>query len=343
MTVHFIIPGNLNSLTGGYLYNMQIITGLRQRGHMVETPGTSWSWKDTDLFETSCRACFKGLPKGATVIIDSLALASLQRVIQEFAGKLIFIGLIHLPVSYDIRSGVHGTLAEDELKSFHQMDLVIVTGKFTAELLGNAGLDNKKIRLAEPGTEHFPRKKAYRPVPSNLICIANYSAVKAQDILVRALAGLRDRDWTAHLYGDTDHDKEYTAVLTSLIRDLKLEQRIRMHGIVERNQVSTVLLDADLFVMPSLFESYGMAITEALAHGIPVVSTSAGNIPYTIPDGMGVLTEPSNEESLSTALRMLFDDPVQYSGLCSAAAQYYLHARSWDEAADEFEKIIGEV
>ena len=113
-----------------------------------------------------------------------------------------------------------------------------------------------------------------------------------------------------------------------------------MHGIVERHEISTVFLNADLFVMPSLFESYGMALTESLAHGIPVVTTSAGNIPYTVPAGMGLLTEPGNEEQLADSIRSLFDDPVRYSALCSDASQYYIQSRSWEKAVAEFELIL---
>jgi glycosyltransferase involved in cell wall biosynthesis len=116
-----------------------------------------------------------------------------------------------------------------------------------------------------------------------------------------------------------------------------------MHGIVERHEISTVFLNADLFVMPSLFESYGMALTESLAHGIPVVTTSAGNIPYTVPAGMGLLTEPGNEEQLADSIRSLFDDPLKYSNLCAAASQYFRQVRSWEQAVTDFETILLEL
>jgi glycosyltransferase involved in cell wall biosynthesis len=122
-----------------------------------------------------------------------------------------------------------------------------------------------------------------------------------------------------------------------------MEQKIRMNGIVERNELSNVLLNADLFVLPSLFESYGMALAEAMAHGIPVVTSRAGNIPYTVPEGMGLLTKPGNEEQLALAIQSLFDDPGKYSGLCTAASHYYRQSRSWEKAVEEFEMIIRKI
>ncbi len=110
------------------------------------------------------------------------------------------------------------------MTALHHMHQVIVTGQFTFDLLCNAGLNPARICIVEPGTDHFPRKKRYKPVPSELLCIANYSALKAQDVLIRALYRLTAWDWTLHLYGDKDRDKEYTEAVMiahSAIKDGK--------------------------------------------------------------------------------------------------------------------------
>jgi len=330
--------GDIHSLTGGYLYNMHMIKGLEQKGYSVNIIGTDWPWNNEVDLENISRYHFEKLAQGSFIVVDSLVLASLHNVVREFSGRLILLGLMHLPATYNILSGVHGVLANEERIALHHMRLVIVTGKFTFDLLRNAGLNPEKIRIVEPGTEHFPQKQHYKPVPSELLCIANYSVIKAQDKLVRALHRLIAWEWTLHLYGDTDHDRLYVAALRTLIQQLNLEHRVILHGIVERDEISPVFLQADLFVMPSLFESYGMALTESLAHGVPVVTTTAGNIPNTIPAGMGLFAEPGNEEKLASAIRELFEDREKYSTLCRAASQY--KTRSWEQAVTEFEMII---
>lgn len=342
MTVYFINTGDIHSLTGGYLYNMHIINGLKNKGYTVNLLGIHPEGRDWNSLETSCRSLLKNIPYGSRVIVDSLVIAPMHRVIQEFGKSLKFLGLMHLPLSYDIFSGVHRIPEDNELQAMHHMHRVVVTGQFTFHLLCDSGLNPAKIRIAGPGTENFPRKGQYKPVPSQLLCIANYSAVKAQDVLIRALYRLKDRTWTLHLHGNMESDKDYAESIGSLIRKLKLEHRIIMHGIVERHNLSGVFLDADLFVLPSLFESYGMALAESLAHGIPVLTTRAGNIPYTVPAAMGLFTEPANEQQLADAILSLLDDPVKYSSLCSAASTYYLQARSWDQAITDFEMILQE-
>lgn len=340
MTVHFITRGDIHSLTGGYLYNLRMIEGLEQMGYSVNIIGTDWHWDNTMELEKICRFHFEKFARGSCIVFDSLVLYLLHKVLQEFNEKLIFVGLIHLPASYNVNSEGFGKLAHEELLALHQMQQVIVTGQFTYGLLCHAGLNPDRIKVVEPGTEQFPQKTHYKPVPSELLCVANYSAIKAQDIMIRSIHRLVAWEWTLHLYGDKDRDKEYSVAVNSLINQLHLEKRVIMHGIAARDEISAIFLEADLFVMPSLFESYGMALTESLAHGIPVVTTRAGNIPGTVPAGMGILVEPGNEEQLADAIRSLLDDTEKYTPLCAAASQYHLHARSWEQAVMEFELII---
>ncbi len=343
MTVHFLTTGDIHSLTGGYLYNLHMIEGLEQMGYSVNIFGTDWPWENKPDLEKISRFHFEKLAAGSCIVIDSLVLSLLRKAVQEFHEKLIFVGLIHLPASYTINSGEFGYPDKEEMLVFQQMRCLIVTGQFTFDLLCQAGLNPDTIRIVVPGTDHFPQKKHYKTIPSELICIANYSPIKGHDVLIRSLHRLTEWNWTLHLYGDTDRDKDFSAGIISLISRLHLESRVLMHGIAGRDEISGIFLESDLFVMPSRFESYGMALTESLAHGVPVVATRAGNIPYTVPAGMGCLVEPGNEAQLADSIRSLLEDPVKYSTLCSAASQYHLQLRSWEQAVTEFERIIRKI
>jgi glycosyltransferase involved in cell wall biosynthesis len=313
---------------------------LEKKGYSVNIFGTDWPWENIADLEKISRYHFEKLTHQSCVIVDSLVVVSMHSTIREFMDRLVFIGLIHLPTSYDIHSGVDGKLSDEELQAFHDLRMITVTGRFTFNLLCNAGLDPAVINIVEPGTDFFPRKKQYRPVPFQLLCISNYNAIKAQDILIRALQMLTEREWTLHLHGDTDHDPKYASAVRAMIQQTGLKDRIIMHGIAERDEISGIFLAADLFVLPSLFESYGMVLAESMAHGIPVVTTTAGNIPYTVPAGMGLLVAPGDVNELADAIRSLFDDTEKYSALCSAASQYYRQSRTWEQAVGEFEMII---
>jgi glycosyltransferase involved in cell wall biosynthesis len=341
MKLFFVIPGDIHSLTGGYLYNKRIAEGLRQRDYDVQILGLDDPLYDTAAIEKTCRMQFGKLEKGSWVVIDSLALGLLGTIIREFKNHLHLVGLIHLPVSYDPLARKNDkTLSGNELEALQDTCHLILTGKFIMHILLDGGLAREKMSLVEPGVDLFPRKPFYARQPSELLCISNYSAVKAQHVLVNALSKLRKWNWTMRLYGNTGTDRDYVNSLVSLINREKLQKRILLYDTLERKNMSAQFLKADLFIFPSVFESYGMVLTESLSHGIPVLTTTAGNIPNTVPPSMGMFTEPGNSDEMAAVLEELFMDEGKYRSLCEAASVYYRQARPWSKAVDEFEQVI---
>jgi len=282
MDVFFLLSGDINSLTGGHLYNRHMVEGLRQKGHGVKVLRLDESTMLTHAIEIKCSSYFNTLPPGSCVLIDSLVLGNIPGVLKKYSEKLTFIGLIHLPLTYNPLPGKNRKhIANREVKAMMMTRHLIVTGRFTLRMLMDAGISHEKISLIEPGVENYPRKRYYADLPLGLLCISNYSQIKGQLLLVRALNRLRNNKWTLQMYGDINTEKPYVTRLKSIIANKKLNDRILLHDTIERNNISEAFLASDLFVLPSRFETYGMVLTESLAHGIPVVTTHAGNIPDT--------------------------------------------------------------
>lgn len=341
MEINFIIPGDIYSLTGGYLYNRRLSEGLELRGHKVHLISLPEPLLINESVKNKCSILLRKLPEGSVVLIDSLVLGLLHELIREFRYRLQIIGLIHLPSTFNplIGNG-EKTLAGYELEALTDVHHLIVTGQYLKQLLANAGLNKNKISLVEPGVNNFARKQLYADVPCELLCISNYSAIKGQIVLINALNELRKSKWTLRLYGNLISGKDYVDKMNVIIKQAKLQDRILIYDKLEHSEITIPFLNADLFILPSLFESYGMVLTESLAHGIPVLTTTAGNIPSTVPKSMGIFTEPGNADNLATALNELFNDPGKYKLLCQAAAGYYRQARTWDSAVDDFERIL---
>ena len=97
---------------------------------------------------------------------------------------------------------------------------------------------------------------------------------------------------------------------------------------------------ADLFVLPSRFEGYGMAYAEAIAHGLPVVGTTAGAIPDTVPEGAGVLVPPDDVDALAAVLRRLIENPQQRQRLAEGAAAAAAQFPSWETQAALFANVL---
>ena len=125
------------------------------------------------------------------------------------------------------------------------------------------------------------------------------------------------------------------------IARLGLADRVSLLGAVTSDQLAPLYASADLFVLPSRFEGYGMAYTEAIAHGVPVVGTTAGAIPDTVPASAGVLVAPDDIEALAAALQRLMENPADRERLAAGARAAIFP--SWPEQAALFARVLESV
>ena len=126
---------------------------------------------------------------------------------------------------------------------------------------------------------------------------------KGFDVLVAALATLAELPWRLTIAGDLTRDPNEAARLDVSISQHKLTSRIAVPGAVSSERLAALYDDADLFVLASRFEGYGMAYAEALSHGLPVIGTTAGAIPDTVPQEAGLLVTSGDVDALAKALR----------------------------------------
>src|SRR5262249_6256539 len=154
---------------------------------------------------------------------------------------------------------------------------------------------------------------------------------KGYDVLVAALARLTHLHWRLVIAGDCGRSPQAFARLNADIARFSLVDRISLLGAVTTEQLATLYASADLFVLPSRFEGYGMAYAEAIAHGVPVIGTTAGAIPETVPASAGVLVPPDDVAALAAALQRLIEDSNERERLAAGARAVRLS--SWPEQA----------
>ncbi len=329
MKIRLLIYGNPGKLTGGYLYNKHITDGLAAKGYEIDTIQVK------NGFQLPAN-----VPSGSWLVCDSLALPVVMDHITGIKRTWKLCILMHLPFSLQVSEQGDYLVSEEEKQALNQADRIIVTGNFLCRMLSGSGIHSSLLSVVSPGTEFFPRKVGYNETPFELLCVANYVPGKGYDLLFRALANIRHRKWMLRTYGDLQADPAYSSQLNDMIMALQLQDRIQMNGLLLREQLSDVFLKADLFILPSRFETFGMVLTESLAHGIPVISTVSGNIPETVPHGTGILIPPGDADELARVIDSLMEDPKKYASLCNKASAYHEQARSWTRAVDEFEKEL---
>ncbi len=163
---------------------------------------------------------------------------------------------------------------------------------------------------------------------------------KGFDILIAALATLPDQPWRLTIAGDRGRDPKTAAQLDADITRSNLGNRVAVLGAVSPERLDELYAGADLFVLASRFEGYGMAYAEAIAHGLPVIGTTAGAIPDTVPAGAAVLVAPDDAAALAHALRKLIENSDERRQLALSARAAARQLPTWQDAAKIFSRTL---
>ncbi|MBR2514331.1 MAG: glycosyltransferase [Halomonas sp.] len=343
-----IVAGEPDQRTGGYIYDAQIASALRGQGLTIDVIGLSGRFPDAD--DTAAQALAAALaaqPDGAQVIIDGLAMGALPEVVGNHAHRLEITALLHHPL------GDEQGLSSEAQQRFHLSELagiasvarVIVTSQFTARRLGELAKHygqpiSAPISVVEPGVTPAPISPAAVPdAPIRLLCVATLTPRKGQDILVKALAGVSAVNWQCDCYGGA-RDAEFTRQVQQLIDENGLSGRVVIHGECDSATLEAAYQRAHALVLPSWYEGYGMVVTEALAHGLPVITTTGGALKDTLPEGAGLSVAPGDVEALQEALQNFCQDAALRTELRGGAALARGGLNDWQAAGEVFAKAL---
>jgi glycosyltransferase involved in cell wall biosynthesis len=340
----FAVPGDLATPTGGYAYDRRMIAELARLGWRVEVAdiGNDFPRPSAHTLDAT-RSRLSAVAKGIPIVIDGLAFGAIPELAAELHPDHPLIALVHHPLA--LESGLSAAEAESffqrERAALAYSDNVIVTSPATARLLSaDYGVDSADITVAVPGSE--PKAPAPGSHDGTLALLAVGAVVrrKGYDVLVAALAGLQDLSWRLTIAGDLTRDPATARELNADIRRRGLGERIALAGAVPDRRLDELYGGADIFVLPSRHEGYGMAFSEAIARGLPVVGTTAGAIPETVPADAGLLVPPEDSDALARALRHLIEQPGERRRLAAGARAAAGLLPSWRQSAELFGHAI---
>jgi len=334
----FAVPGSLETPTGGYAYDKRIISELERSGWQIALVdlGEEFPWP-SEPARSRARAQLMSVPTGWPVVVDGLALGALPDVASELGGPLL--ALVHHPLA--LEWGLSPEQA-DMLRRSERLALacargVVVTSPATARIVASDySVPMERITVARPGNDPVPRAQGSRSGVPHLLSVGAVVPRKGFDVLIGALAALARLEWRLTIAGDLTRDPDSVARLRSSIVRHGLTRRIEMPGAVSSAQLAALYAGADLFVLASWFEGYGMAYAEALAHGIPVIGTKAGAIPDTIPHEAGLLVDAGDVAALADALRRAIIDKALRRRLSEAALAAARQLPTWPQSARLF-------
>jgi len=343
-SVVFVIPGRLDTPTGGYLYNRRMAEGLRQHGWSVEVRELDESFPyPTPAALANSSEVLAGFRDGARLLIDGLALSAMPEVIEHEASRLRIAALVHLPLGADVSIERETACRPDEgeRRALAAAALVIVTGAATLAMLDRYGIARDKIAVIEPGTTRAPLARGSDGATLQLLAVATLNPNKGHEILLEALAAIPHNNWHLTCAGSVTRHPPTVDRVRATIRRLHLEDRVTLVGELDAAKLHECYDRADVFVLATRQETYGMAVAEALARGLPVVSTTTGAIPDLVGTDAGLLAPPGNIEALAGALARVIGDARLRARLADGAKQARVRLRSWDEAVEEMIAALG--
>lgn len=348
-----IVPGDPAQLTGGYLFDARIVTELERCGWDVEVMGLAGRFPDADARAgDAMRTALESLGDGERVVIDGLALGAVPDSVAPHSSRLDLTGLVHHPLADETGLDPSGRdrMLVSESRALAACRRVIVTSPFTARRLRELHLYPGEPFVVEPGVApaDLANPVAARlagneeTVTQRLLCVASLTPRKGQDLLVRALSALRDFDWTCVLAGSTERDTRFAASVRHSIEAHGLEDRVDCLGECDADRLAVEYRRADVCLLPSHYEGYGMVVSEALARGLPLITTRGGALAETAPDDCCLKVAPGDVEALRDALARWLGDSALRRELTGAAVRRREALPRWSRAAEAFAAALND-
>lgn len=335
--IGFAIPGDLNAPTGGYVYARRVMAEWRAAGvnHQVVTLPDGFPMPDAgDLAATAAR--LQDAPR--PLLIDGLAYGAFPRDLAERVGASV---LLHHPLCDETglnKDAAHRAF-ETERAALAYAHHVIVTSPLTGrDVASRFSVDPARITVAEPGLD-WAEPAPLNGDPPRLLAVGSVTPRKGYGYLIEALASLTDLAWTCDIYGATDRDAVEVSRISAMIDATGLAGRVTLRGSVALGDLGGVYRAADAFVAPSLHEGYGMAVTEAMAHGLPVVATRAGALPETAP--VARLVPVADASALRDALGEVLGNATRRRRMATESLGFARVRPGWRDTARVIAEALG--
>jgi glycosyltransferase involved in cell wall biosynthesis len=333
----FAVPGDLATPTGGYFYDRRMIAELERLGWHIDVVdlGEGFPWPDGET-RAAALTRLSAIPDGRITVVDGLALGVLPEAAARLSVRHPLIALVHHPLA--LESGLSAQQADilraSERTALAAASRIVVTSAATARhLSADYGVPTDRIVVARPGSDPAAAAQGSRDGVVRLLSVGAVVPRKGFDILIAALATLADLPWQLAIVGDRGRDPKTACQLDAEMARLAIGNRVALLGAVPHERLAELYAGVDLFVLASRFEGYGIAYAEAIAHGLPVIGTTAGAIPDTVPADASILVAPDDPDALALALRRLIENPDERRRLATSARAAAQRLPSWQDSA----------
>lgn len=343
-TAAFAVPGDLQTLTGGYIYDLRLLSGLRALGWDITHIPLGASFPDPSKEDMRNAAQQLAMvPPTAPAIIDGLAMGAMDHDVLTGMSAPI-VALVHHPLAHE--SGLpqdrSDKLFRTERDNLALASHVLVPSPHTAGLLtSDYDVPSDRITVALPGTDR-PLGQLAKTQPPLILSVGIQVPRKGHDVLLRALAQVADRPWQAVIAGSA-LDADHASLLLRLVEELDLSNRVRLAGRVSGEELARLYGQASVFALATRYEGYGIVFDEAMAYGLPIISCATGAVPETVAPGAGLLVPPDDHEAFADALAQVLDAHETRDRMAAASQASGAALQNWDGTARLVDDVLARI
>jgi len=329
-------------MSGGTRYDLRVLDELQRAGWDIAIHELAGRFPVADRVATAAAAVIEDLPDGDTVVFDGLALPAFDETLARHAERLVPLAVVHHPTTDEtgLTEAESARLFDIETRLFAVLRRIVVPSPAMVRRLVDFGVAADRVTVAEPGVEPATRAPGSGGRTVALLCVATLTPRKGHVALLEALSDCADLDWTLVCAGPADSDPSTTAAIEAAIGRLGLAERVRLVGPQIGVDLDACYAAADVFVLASRYEGYGMVFAEAMARGLPVVASGAGAVRDTVPEAAGIVVPVGDRAALAAALRRMIADPDFRKAKAAGAWTAGQALPRWSDTAARFADAV---
>ena len=336
--VHVIVPEAIDDParpSGGNTYDRRVCRGLAALGWSVREHAVPGDWpRPGPAGHAALVRAVRRIPDAAVVLVDGLIASAAPEALVGQARRLRQVVLVHMPLGHRPPGDEAGVVRAREREVLGAAAAVVTTSAWARRRLGELyALPADRVHVAEPGVDAAGLAPG-TAAGDALLCVAAVTPDKGHDVLLDGLATAADLSWRCACVGSLDRDPAFAEEVRRATRIKGLRDRVRFPGPRTGSELDRAYASADLLVLASRAETYGMVVTEALARGLPVLAAEVGGVTEALGHGEdgtrpGLLVPPGDPAALGAALRSWLGDAELRGRLRRAARERRASLRGW--------------
>ena len=348
--VHFVVPDGIDDPgrpSGGNAYDRHVRQGLGSLGWSVRMHAVTGCWPRPDAAAFAALAgVVRRIPDGAVALLDGLLASTAPEVLVPAAGRMRLVVLVHMALGHRPATDTDDTRMRERAVLSAAASVVTTSEWSRRRLLGLYELPPGRVHVALPGVESAELASG-TAAGGALLCVAAVSFEKGHDVLLDALLSLSALPWRCDCVGTLDRASAFVGRLRRRALDGGLADRVHFTGPLIASDLQSAYAGADLLVVASRAETYGMVVTEALSRGLPVVAAEVGGVAEALGYGAGrirpgLLVAPGDPGAFAAALGAWLCDDELRARLRRAARERRVSLCGWSTTASIVAGVLAE-